>query len=169
MTTKTKTKISTNKQEELEKEYIKNPWMFQGKPFTSEQLKGFAGFIYVITDKTDGKKYIGRKYASFSRKEKNATRRTTKESDWKTYFGSSKELQKLIDEKGKDKFSREIIVLCKSKGETNFAEVMFQMLCGVLESDKWHNDAINKWRKTNVSKYTSLSSIRQYVKDNLSD
>lgn len=161
----TATNKSEPKIEETVDEYLQNPWVYRGEPFIPKELKGYAGFVYLITDNTNGKKYIGRKYFNFSRKKGKATRRTTFESDWKGYYGSSKEVSRLVEEKGKENFSREIIVLCKSKGETNFAEVFCQMLVGVLESENWLNESTNKWRKTNVSKYTSLKEIRDFFKD----
>lgn len=141
---------------------VYSDWIYKGKMFDESLLKGFAGFVYLITDTTTGRKYIGRKYGTFSRKKKG--KRIKFESDWKEYYGSSEELHRLIEEKGKDKFTREIICLGKTRGEVNFAEILAQVLVGVLESDDWINSSINKWRKANVSKYKCLSEIREFFK-----
>lgn len=146
-----------------EEEYLKNPWWHNKAPFV--ETKNHAGFVYIITDLETNKKYIGKKFLTSTRAQKGKTRRVTSESNWRDYWSSSKELQALIEAKGKDKFKREIMVLGKTKGEVNFAEVFAQMLAGVLESDDWINDAINKWRKVNVEKYQSLSEIRNYFKE----
>ena len=39
-----------------------NPWTFNNKPFTSEDIKSYVGFVYLITELDTDKKYIGRKY-----------------------------------------------------------------------------------------------------------
>ena len=69
--------------------YYENPWLYEGKPFTSDDIGDFFGYVYLITNKTTGKKYIGRKYFVQNRKPKGGKRRVTKESDWKKYYGSS--------------------------------------------------------------------------------
>jgi hypothetical protein len=139
---------------------IYSPWIFNGLPFTSDMIGKNAGFVYLITDMTSGKKYIGRKYFEFSRRKKG--KRIRFESDWQDYYGSSEEVHKLVEEKGHENFKREIIVLGKTKGEVNFGEVLAQILVGVLESDNWLNQSINKWKKRNVSRYGSLKQIRKF-------
>ena len=72
----------------LEVDY-ENPWIYKGRPFTSDDIGDFFGYVYRITNKTTGKKYIGRKYFVQKRKPKGGKRRVTSESDWKKYYGSS--------------------------------------------------------------------------------
>ena len=43
---------------------------------------------------------------------------------------------------GKEKFTREILHLCKSKGECNYIEAKEQFARGVLESDDYYNGHI---------------------------
>ena len=50
----------------LEVDY-ENPWMYEGNPFTSDDIGDYYGFVYRITNTTNGKQYIGRKY--FTQKE----------------------------------------------------------------------------------------------------
>ena len=70
-----------------------NPWYYKGTAFTSDDIGDFFGYVYCITNKTTGKKYIGRKYFVQKRKPKGGKRRVTSESDWKKYYGSSPELK----------------------------------------------------------------------------
>ena len=49
-----------------------NPWLYEGKPFTSDDINDFFGYVYCITNKTTGKKYIGRKYFVQKRKPREA-------------------------------------------------------------------------------------------------
>ena len=74
---------------------------FNGKPFTSEDIKSYVGFVYLITELDTNKKYIGRKYFYQLRKTKGKSKRVRSESDWKKYYGSSKELLEQIKTKEK--------------------------------------------------------------------
>lgn len=124
-----------------------NPWTFNGKPFTSDDIGKFIGFVYVI-ECPDGRKYLGRKYFHSIRKVKGKTRRQRFESDWKKYYGSNDEIKQLVKEHGEDNFKRIIVSLHTTKGDCNYQEVRLQFQKDVLESDQWINDNINgKWYK----------------------
>ena len=84
-----------------------NPWIYKGRPFTSDDIGDYYGFVYCITSTVTGRKYIGRKYFVQKRKPKGGKRRVTSESDWKRYYGSSDDLKRDIREIGKDSFRRE--------------------------------------------------------------
>ena len=109
-----------------------NPWIYEGKPFTSDDIGDFFGYVYVITNKSTGKKYIGRKYFVQKRKPKGGKRRVTSESDWKKYYGSSPELKADISRYGKDNFSREILSLHETLGKVNYEETKQLFLNDVL-------------------------------------
>ena len=79
----------------LEVDY-ENPWIYEGRPFTSDDIGDYYGFVYCITSTVTGRKYIGRKYFVQKRKPKGGKRRVTSESDWKRYYGSSDELKRDI-------------------------------------------------------------------------
>ena len=85
-----------------------NAWLYEGKPFTSDDIGDFFGFVYRITNTQNGRQYIGRKYFYQKRKPTGGKRRVTSESDWKRYYGSSDELKRDIKEFGKGIFRREI-------------------------------------------------------------
>ena len=123
------------------------PWLYNGKPFDSEDIQDNYGFIYRITNTTNGHDYVGRKYFTTVKKRpplkgKKNKRRETVETDWKEYWGSSPRLQADIDTLGKDKFTREIIHLCKSRGETNYMEAYYQFTEGVLLREDNYNGII---------------------------
>jgi hypothetical protein len=125
-----------------------NPWIFNGKPFTSEDIGKFVGFVYVIECLVDKKLYIGRKYFYTKRKAKGALRRKKSESDWKKYYSSSKYLKELVEEHGKENFRRVIISLHTTEGDCNYEEVRQQFLYNVLEDDRFLNENINgKWHR----------------------
>ena len=109
-----------------------NPWIYQGSTFTSADIGDFFGYVYLITNKSTGKKYIGRKYFVQKRKPKGGKRRVTSESDWKRYYGSCPELKEDIKLLGKPSFSREILSLHTTKGRTNYEETRQLFLHDVL-------------------------------------
>ena len=107
----------------------------------------YQGFVYIITELDTGKKYIGKK--NFWRPKvlpKNSKRsrrvRTRVESDWRLYFGSNKELRCLVEERGETNYRREIIKLCRTKGEMSYFEAKAQFDNDVLFSDEWYNEFI---------------------------
>ena len=125
----------------------KYTWTYNGVPFESEDIADNYGFIYRITNTTNGHDYIGRKYFTTIKKRpplkgKKNKRRETVETDWKDYWGSSARLVEDIARLGKDKFTREIIHLCKSRGETNYMEAYYQFKEGVLLKENNYNGII---------------------------
>ena len=82
----------------------KNPWLYNGKTFESEDIEDYFGFCYLLTDLENGKMYIGRKYFYQNRKKKGQRKRVRSESDWKTYYSSSKKVQHLVQEFGSARF-----------------------------------------------------------------
>ena len=115
----------------LEVDY-ENPWMYEGRPFTSNDICDYYGFVYCITNTITGQKYIGRKYFVQKRKPKGGKRRVTSESNWKQYYGSSDELKRDIRRDGKDSFRREILSLHTTLGRTNYEETRQLFLNEVL-------------------------------------
>ena len=107
-------------------------------------LTKYVGFVYLITNTVDDKRYIGQKKLQFKRTKtvKGKKKRILVDSDWKNYWGSNKNLLLDVEELGQDKFIRQILRLCKTKGEMNYYEAKYQFDCRVLESDRWYNDWI---------------------------
>jgi hypothetical protein len=112
-------------------------WSYEGEEFTTDMIGDNIGFVYIVTDTVSGMKYIGKK-GFFSKvtkpplKGKKRKRRSIKESDWKTYCGSSESVKTLVEENGLDHFEREILHLCKSKGEMSYTEMREQIVRDVL-------------------------------------
>ena len=109
-----------------------NPWIYEGRPFTSDDIGDYYGFVYRITNTTNEKSYIGRKYFVQKRKPKGGKRRVTSESDWKRYFGSSDELKQDIKRIGRNFFRREILSLHTPLGKVNYEETKQLFLHNVL-------------------------------------
>ena len=111
-----------------------NPWLYDGKVFESEDIKDYFGFCYILTDLENGMKYIGRKYFYSVRKKKGIRKKVRSESDWKTYYSSSKKIQQMVLESGPNRFKREILSLYKKKGQVNYNETKLLFQHNVLEA-----------------------------------
>ena len=121
-------------------------WTYQGE-LVETLPDGVVGFVYLITNTTTGRMYVGKKLAKFKRsrpplKGRKNKRRHTVESDWQDYYGSSDLLIEDVNKLGKEKFKREILYFCRSKGECNYLEAKEQFARGVLESDDYYNGHI---------------------------
>lgn len=112
-----------------------------------------VGFVYLITNTTNGRKYIGKKLAKFSKtkykvvKLKNGTKKKKKirskvDSDWQEYYGSSPELTADILKLGAEHFTREILYYCRSKAECSYIEAREQFSRKVLETNDYYNGHI---------------------------
>lgn len=128
-------------------------WFYQGD-LVNELPEDCVGFVYLITNNTTGRKYIGKKLAKFSKttyktvKLKNGTKKKKKirskvDSDWQTYYGSNDQLNEDVTNLGPENFTREILFYCKSKAECSYVEAREQFTNRVLESADYYNGQIS--------------------------
>jgi hypothetical protein len=121
-------------------------WLFESKEI--EVLpEDCVGFVYLITNLTNNRKYIGKKLARFKTskpplKGRKNRRRGTKESDWREYYGSNDELNEDIEQLGTENFRREILYYCNSKAECSYIEAREQFRHKVLETPQYYNGHI---------------------------
>ena len=125
-----------------------NPWIYEGRPFTSDDIGDFYGFVYRITNTNSGKSYIGRKYFIQKRKPRGAKRKVTSESDWKLYYRISEQLKSDIRRDGKDTFKREILSLHTTLGKVNYEETKQLFLHNVLTEAL--DDGTPKYYNSNI-------------------
>ena len=147
MTMTMATKINYEKHEQIDEGSYENPWTYQGTTFTSNDINDFFGYVYRITNLQSGKEYIGRKYFTQRRKPRGGKRKVTTESDWKKYYGSSKELTDDIKKLGRSVFKREIISLHRTAGKVNYEETRQLFLNNVLTE---HVDGLPKYYNSNI-------------------
>ena len=119
----------------------------------------YFGFIYKITNKETGKFYVGKKVYWHNKKKKLTKKQLAElpptpgrkpthevvrvESDWKTYWGSNKQLLTDIKQYGEDKFECWIFKQCLTKKQLTYWEIHYQCKEEVLiSSNKSYNDNI---------------------------
>ena len=117
-----------------------NPWIYLERVFDSDDIGDYFGFVYCITNKTTGRKYIGRKYFWSFRTPPGKKRKVKQESDWKKYYGSCPELKEDIKKYSKEIFNREILSLHKTKGTCNYEETKQLFLNNVLSESLDNGD-----------------------------
>ena len=113
-------------------------WKYNSIDFT-DVPKGMEGFVYIITNLTNNKKYIGKKHFWTRQKDRKTGRRKTKESDWQNYPSSCDLLKEDIKNLGEDKFLKEILHLCPHKKSMSFYETMEQYKRDVIFRDDYYN------------------------------
>ncbi len=106
--------------------------LYLERVFDSDDIGDNFGFVYLITNKSNQRQYIGRKYFWSFRTPPGKKRKVKQESDWKKYYGSCPELKEDIKKYGKEFFSREILSLHATKGTCNFEETKQLFLNNVL-------------------------------------
>ena len=120
-------------------------WYYEDKEFTPDEsfLEDYQGFVYLLTERSTGMKYIGKKFFWKPKvlpvtKTRKRRKRTKVQSDWMKYYGSSAEV-KLLIERGEASFKREILRLCRTKGECSYFETKYQFDHDVLLRDDYYN------------------------------
>lgn len=142
-------------------------WLHEGRELKAIEdfPADIVGFVYKITHKASGKIYIGKK-SLYSKQNKPLTKteiaqwskpgrvpkkkKVIKESDWLSYWGSNKPLQKEVKESGEDQFTREIIVLCKSKKQMSYYEMYWQMNLNVLAINSYNDNIGGKFYRKDL-------------------
>jgi hypothetical protein len=145
-------------------------WIYNND-LVNEPPADAIGFIYVISNLIDGRRYIGKKILKFKKtsiktvKLKNGEKRkkkirSTVPSDWDTYYGSSEELKKDVETLGKENFKREITKWCRTLSELTYYESREQFVTDcLLHPDKFYNAWIScRTRRDHLLKYTQNES-----------
>lgn len=129
-------------------------WLYKEKELNEEEIpKSAIGFIYLIINTKNNRRYLGRKLLTKAayKTVKGVRKPYRKESDWKDYYSSSPELIYDVEKTGKEHFIREVLLFCETKTILNYYEEKFQYGLGVLESPNWYNSNIrSKLFKKNI-------------------
>lgn len=118
-------------------------WLYENKEFKNEEQ--YYGFVYLIENNINGKKYIGRKYLTKAgyKTVKGKRKKVRKESDWENYYGSSPSLKEDVEKYGKDNFTRTILRLCKTRGECNYFETKYIFDNDALLKEEYYNSWVS--------------------------
>ena len=133
-------------------------WTYNGKDFTEDLIGNNYGFVYQITNLTNGRKYIGKKFfcSAKTKQVKGKKKKYKASSNWQTYYGSSDNLTKDVLQLGHENFNREILHLCLTKGECGYLEAKEQFRNNVLETDNYYNSWIMvRVRKDHIKGYNA--------------
>lgn len=119
-------------------------WTYENTPVTDEMTEGYVGFVYVITNSMNGRKYIGKKKLTKKQTRKplkgqKRKRVTISASDWRDYYGSNEELQEDVSKHGTENFKREILRFCKTLGECSYFEAKYQFETDAIINEEFYN------------------------------
>jgi hypothetical protein len=116
-------------------------WIYENRQFEDSEIDKYIGFVYLITNKTNNRKYVGKKLFWFTKTRtiKGKKKREKSFSDWKMYWSSSEELKGDVKNLGEENFTREILHLCMNKGTMSYLELREQIDRRVLETNEYYN------------------------------
>ena len=126
-------------------------WVYEGKKYELPENydhKDVYGFVYLITNRATGRMYVGKNFFWSKKtlpitKTRKRRKKLLVESDWKDYYGSNVHLKEEVEKQRDEMFHREILHLCKTKGECAYMEAKEQFARDVLIDDKYYNGIIN--------------------------
>lgn len=138
-------------------------WFYGQDVFTEEHVEKYVGFVYLITELSTGRLYVGKKIFKNKKAKKplkgKVNRRLTKvASDWENYYGSSDDLKKAVAIHGKDNYKREILYLCRSKSEMSYWETKEIFARDALLRPEYYNN----WCSCRIQRNT-LKDVRYEV------
>lgn len=113
--------------------YTINVFRYSHWVTTKEMPANAVGFVYIITNLTNGRKYIGCKKMYVKNKQK---------QEWQSYTGSSTELNKDIAELGKYSFGFEIIEWHTSLVEMKYSEARHILTENAILKWEYYNQAV---------------------------
>ena len=119
-------------------------WTFCGQPFV--EAADWLGFVYVIDNVAEDRRYIGKKLLISTRMRmiKGRRRRQHTASDWRSYWGSNRHVHADRDRLGEAAFRRQILYLVRSRGVLSYLEAKTQFDAAVLlHPERWYNGIIN--------------------------
>lgn len=135
-------------------------WYYNGVPFDDDGTS--FGFVYLIENLTNNRRYIGRKYFSKAGyKQVNGKRKKIrKASDWEAYYGSNETLKREVKELGEHNFRRTILHLCKSRSECSYWESFEIFSRHALLDESFYND----WVSAKIRKAHLKSIVQSNIK-----
>lgn len=133
-------------------------WHYKGEAFAEDMIGDAYGFVYIIVNQTNNRRYIGKKFFSKAgyKTVNGKKKKIRKSSDWLTYYGSNKELQEDVKSLGAENFYREILYLCNSRSECSYRETAEIFNQSALLSENYYNS----WVTCKIHKAHVLGKIQ---------
>jgi hypothetical protein len=132
-------------------------WYYKGQLFTEDQVDNNFGFVYLIENLTNNRKYIGKKFftKAGTRQIKGKKKKVRLSSGWENYWSSSDELKADVKTLGDDNFTRTILYLCKSRSECSYRETKEIFIRDSLLTDDYYN----KWVSCKIHKAHVINKL----------
>jgi hypothetical protein len=132
-------------------------WSYNGQPFKEEDVGNSYGFVYLIENLTNNRKYIGKKFftKAGTRQIKGKKKKVRLSSGWENYWSSSDELKADVKTLGDDNFTRTILYLCKSRSECSYRETKEIFIRDSLLTDDYYN----KWVSCKIHKAHVINKL----------
>lgn len=128
-------------------------WLYNNEEFSEDMIGENVGFVYIISNLTNNRQYIGKKLFTKSKtyQKNNKKKRKRVSSDWQTYTGSNEELNNDIE--SGHTIKKEIIHLCKSKGWLSYWETKEIFTRDCVISENYYNSWVQcKIRRGHLKK-----------------
>ena len=122
-----------------------NNWLFNDEIFIEEDVGDYFGFVYLIENNINGRKYVGKKFftRAGTKQIKGKKKKVRLSSGWSNYWSSSKELQEDVKKLGEENFTRRILYLCKSRSECSYRETKEIFIRDALLSENYYNSWVS--------------------------
>ena len=132
-------------------------WLYNDKEFTEEDVGESFGFVYLIENLIDNRRYVGKKFftRAGTKQIKGKKKKVRLSSGWSNYWSSSKELQEDVKKLGEENFKRTILYLCKSRSECSYRETKEIFIRDALLT----TDYYNSWCSCKIHKAHVLNKI----------
>jgi hypothetical protein len=120
-------------------------WLYNDIEFTEQDVGDYFGFVYLIENLLDKRRYIGKKFFTRAgiKQIKGKKKKVRLSSGWSNYWSSSKELQEDVKKLGEENFTRRILYLCKSRSECSYRETKEIFIRDALLSENYYNSWVS--------------------------
>ena len=120
-------------------------WLYNNIEFTEDMVGTWFGYVYEITNLTDGRKYVGKKLftRAGTKQIKGKKKKVRLSSGWANYWSSSEELKADVKKLGEENFARKILYLCKSRSECSYRETKEIFINDALLTTEYYNSWVS--------------------------
>ena len=120
-------------------------WLYNNIEFTENMVGTWFGYVYEITNLTNGRKYVGKKLftRAGTKQIKGKKKKVRLSSGWANYWSSSEELKADVKKLGEENFARKILYLCKTRSECSYRETKEIFIRDALLTTEYYNSWVS--------------------------